>query len=369
MQQGSTVQLAVWITVLTCISVAALANQNVSHSTRGEVAFGDRDLDGDVDLFDAAGFQICFSGPGPVALAPECSVYDREPDGDVDLDDYALFRDAAGFSLSYHIPTPGCSFNGFSCGGQAKIPFTVYKSAPDAPVNIQLIYDLNADGISDGILPVFGDADSDGDIDLRDAAQFQRCFGQGGSNCDVFDFADDGDVDIADYREFSEVFGLGSTAFVTSGEFPIGQHALRVFVNDTNGYGLSETIPFAVADCKAPTPICINGISQQLSPLPPGTDADGDGDIDTGALTLFATDFIASPVSDCSEPIDYSISRPFETPDVEQQVLIVTCDDGAFVSVRVYAWDQAVNPETGMRNHDYCESNIIIDNNFSLCTP
>ena len=132
MQQWSTVHLVVWITVLTGISVVALADDNVSHSTRGEEAFGDRDLDGDVDLFDAAGFQICFSGPGPV---------------------------------------------------------------------------------------------------------------------------------------------------------------------------------------------------------------------------------------------EYSIGRPFETPDVDQQELIVTCDDGAFISVRVYAWDQAVNPKTGLRNHDHCESQVIIDDDFGLCTP
>ncbi|GIK15056.1 MAG: hypothetical protein BroJett003_00200 [Planctomycetota bacterium] len=52
----------------------------------------------------------------------------------------------------------------------------------------------------------FGDADRDGDVDLRDIAAFMNCFtGAGGdadSGCGVFDNNGDNDVDLPDYRVF-----------------------------------------------------------------------------------------------------------------------------------------------------------------------
>ena len=52
----------------------------------------DFDFDGDVVLIDLAGFQRCFTGPGPAKLAPCCTVFDFECDGDVDLADFVAFR-------------------------------------------------------------------------------------------------------------------------------------------------------------------------------------------------------------------------------------------------------------------------------------
>jgi hypothetical protein len=51
----------------------------------------DGDCDGDVDLIDVAGFQRCFTGPGPATVAPCCRMFDVPPDGDVDADDWAGF--------------------------------------------------------------------------------------------------------------------------------------------------------------------------------------------------------------------------------------------------------------------------------------
>lgn len=52
----------------------------------------DFDTDTDVDLIDLAGFQRCYTGPGPAKLAPCCTMFDSEPDGDVDLADFVAFR-------------------------------------------------------------------------------------------------------------------------------------------------------------------------------------------------------------------------------------------------------------------------------------
>jgi hypothetical protein len=54
----------------------------------------DGDCDGDVDLIDLAGFQRCFTGPGPATVAPCCRMFDSDPDGDVDGGDFVAFNRA-----------------------------------------------------------------------------------------------------------------------------------------------------------------------------------------------------------------------------------------------------------------------------------
>ena len=48
------------------------------------------------------------------------------------------------------------------------------------------------------------DTDHDGDVDLRDFAAFQACFGTVVSGCEALDFNDSGDVDLVDYDQFEE---------------------------------------------------------------------------------------------------------------------------------------------------------------------
>jgi len=54
----------------------------------------DYDFDGDVDLIDLAGFQRCFTGPGPATVTPCCRMFDSDPDGDVDGGDFVAFNRA-----------------------------------------------------------------------------------------------------------------------------------------------------------------------------------------------------------------------------------------------------------------------------------
>ncbi len=66
------------------------------------------------------------------------------------------------------------------------------------------VFDLNHDGVigPDDILLVsaVGDGDDDGDVDLSDFAQFQRCFGdiEGSGECPLFDLNSDLAVDQGD---------------------------------------------------------------------------------------------------------------------------------------------------------------------------
>ena len=134
--------------------------------------------------------------------------------------------------------------------------------------------------------------------------------------------------------------------------------------------GNSEThelqIPFEVIDCRAPSPICINGLALSLQPLPPFTDADGDGDDDPGAMTVFATDLIASPTTDCTPPVRYSINRVGEPASVESPSLVVTCDDPETLLVEVHAWDETP-ASAGGPLHDYCETYILVQDPQQLC--
>jgi len=169
--------------------------------------------------------------------------------------------------------------------------------------------------------------------------------------------------------------------FVLSGTFPIGEHRFVIQVPDGCGNHAAADIAFEVVDCKAPAPVCINGLAAELMLTPPNTDADGDGDFDSGAITVLASDFLASTLEDCTGPIRYSIHKEAavlagtDVPAIDQQALVLTCEDLGTVVVRIYAWDSAFNPyavqpdgAVGGANVDWCQTYILLqDNMFDLC--
>jgi hypothetical protein len=162
---------------------------------------------------------------------------------------------------------------------------------------------------------------------------------------------------------------------ISGGSYPLGDHIFEVHVLDGCGNSTVARIPFSVIDCKAPSPICIHGLAAELMPVIPAADVDGDGDLDTGAMVLWAKDFIASPVTDCSGPVVYSINRVGERPNINQTSLVITCDDPATLEIEIYAWDNANNPlalqpdsTRGGRNYDKCVTYVLVqDNLFGVC--
>ncbi len=162
----------------------------------------------------------------------------------------------------------------------------------------------------------------------------------------------------------SGAVGKSTDSFtVTIKNLPEGTHDLIVYVRDECGnLSLPTRIPFTVKDCKAPVPICINGLSTDLMP-------DGKG---SGAMTVWAKDFIASPAYDCNgqgpETKDglklitkYSINRVGKPKDVNSTSLVVSCDDkNKQVLVEIHAWD-----EKG--NDDFCVTYITVGDNNKVC--
>ncbi len=146
--------------------------------------------------------------------------------------------------------------------------------------------------------------------------------------------------------------------YTISGVFPIGAHTFEVRVKDGCGNTDLAELPFEVIDCKAPAPICLNGIAIELMPV----DEDGDNLPDPGAgmAEIWASDFVASPVSDCSEPIKYSINRVGEPNDPDQTGLVLTCEDEGTLVIEIWSYDAA-------GNGDFCETYILVQDNMGLC--
>lgn len=146
-----------------------------------------------------------------------------------------------------------------------------------------------------------------------------------------------------------------------TGTFPLGSHYLKVLVDDGCGNKTEALIPFEVADCKAPTPICLNGLAVELMPVIPAEDVDGDGSVDDGAVTIWASDFIASPSYDCSGEVTYSINRSEGgTPDQNQTALTLTCNDPPNTPIQIWAYDAAGNA-------DLCETYVLVQANMVQC--
>ena len=139
---------------------------------------------------------------------------------------------------------------------------------------------------------------------------------------------------------------------------------LEVIVRDGCGNVASASLPFEVVDCKGafarvyPMDWSLPDIAAQC------TDVDNDGDIDLGAHTVYAVDFVASPYPTAryDDLFDQSVG---EIPSPDQNAIILTCDDLGILIVEIHAWDLADNPyaltlPTSMseRNHDFCETFI-----------
>ena len=218
--------------------------------------------------------------------------------------------------VSFDPIEPFCSNDNENCDGQIQFYFLIEEECTPGDLEIQ----------------VWLDADSDGTID-GDVSNLVRGFYPG---------------------------------YSFEGSFPIGNHRLLFGVTDGCGNIAETTQTFEVIDCKAPAPICIDGLAIELMPLEPGTDVDQDGDEDAAARTVWASDLLASPIFDCSEPITYSIYKqedfilnPNLEPSSEQHALTLTCSDIGQVPVRIYAFDQA-------GNFDFCLVNLSVQNNQAI---
>ena len=205
-----------------------------------------------------------------------------------------------------------CSYDNVNCDGVVAYEFSVNENCTPDDLTIKVFLDAGADGV----------------IDVNLTATGAYGFTLTGTYPD----------------------------YVIGGEYPIGCHAFEVHVEDGCGNVNAELLDFCVEDCKAPSPICINGLAIELMPF----DVDGDDVPDEGRMGIWASDFIASPITDCSEPVKYSINRSGEAANIDSTGIVLTCADTGTLVIEIWAWDAA-------GNSDFCETYILVQDNMNSC--
>jgi len=226
----------------------------------------------------------------------------------------------------FTIPPPFCSYDNVDCNVEIEYKFLLAENCTPSDLQIQLYYDEDFDGVIDEDVPEEGIA-----------GQYPK--------------------------------------FEVTKQYPIGYHAFVLELTDGCGNTSRTNLPFWIVDCKAPNPVCINGLSIPLMRADADTDVDGDGVTDTGVAIIEATDFLVSPLSDCLGPIRYSINFFGESPDINRTSLTFTCAHLGPQTVEIYGWDQAFNPYAlqpdgtlGGPNYDHCTTFIIVqDNEVDAC--
>lgn len=186
-----------------------------------------------------------------------------------------------------------------------------------------------------------------------------------------FQLSTDCNQDGIDIQVFLDLNDMGVLSSVTdsltgaypdyaiTGRYPIGAHRFEVVVVDACGDTITANLYFTVVDCTAPAPICLNGIAVALEPIDTGGDTLAYGDAEA---IVFAADFLAWPVDDCSMPVKYSINKVGEPADPDQSELLLTCEDEGTLVIEVWAHDAA-------GHSDFCETYILIQDPDYLCTP
>ncbi|PHI21252.1 hypothetical protein CEQ90_04335 [Lewinellaceae bacterium SD302] len=141
-------------------------------------------------------------------------------------------------------------------------------------------------------------------------------------------------------------------------DLPFGRHAVRLRATDGCGNAAFQLVEIEIFDDKAPTPLCINGLTATLMP-------DGNGG---GMAAIWANDFVVSGISDCSGPVKFAIyldedaSQPGFVPNPIDTGLLLDCDLLGPQVVRIYAIDA-----TGLAG--FCQTSLLVQaNQPGICT-
>ena len=115
-----------------------------------------------------------------------------------------------------------------------------------------------------------------------------------------------------------------------SGSFAVGRYDVEWTVSDGCGNSDSDIQILDVFDGTPPTPICHNGLAVTLV----GDDTTGDGQIDTDAVEVWASDIDAGSVPNCNNPITFSFSR-----DTTDKLRIFDCSNLGLQEVDLWVTD------------------------------
>ena len=134
-----------------------------------------------------------------------------------------------------------------------------------------------------------------------------------------------------------------------SGTYNIGTHRIMYQVWDQCGNSAVSEQLFTIQNCKKPTPICIDGLTVDLTQMPLGP-----------AAMIRDTMFDGGSYHTCGYDLVLSFSS-----DTSDHTKTYTCDD--LGSQPIELWVTALLPD-GTTTQDYCTTSIEVQDNNSLCT-
>ncbi len=138
-------------------------------------------------------------------------------------------------------------------------------------------------------------------------------------------------------------------------ELPHGTHKIKWFITDGCGNNKEYEYTFTVKDCKAPTVVCLNGLSVNIMP--------------TGMITLWASDFLQYTEDNCTPASQIKIGVrkcgtgtgfPIDGNGNPITSVNFTCTEIGTQCIELWAIDAAGNA-------DYCETFVIVQDNIGIC--
>ena len=137
--------------------------------------------------------------------------------------------------------------------------------------------------------------------------------------------------------------------------FHFGAHIIHWKLIDNCGNETVCSQNFEIRNCKAPTPVCINGLAIDLIPMDT-LDANGDpgqdGIPDAEMSEIWAKDFDASSAGVCGNGITFSFSQ-----DTTDKFIIFDCDDIGINTIQLWVTDVRSGAQ------DFCETFIDVQDN------
>lgn len=160
----------------------------------------------------------------------------------------------------------------------------------------------------------------------------------------AIEFASTPSDDAEEYLTYSATNNEFTFSYATTplSGLPDTYHTIYIGVVDGCGNRNAIYLPFKVIDCKAPGLSCLASTISVISPS-----AEGEC-----TASLWASDLLASPGSDCSEPLGYAIYRsadidaPDFVPNPIDTGIVFTLPDEGVVPVTVFAFDTNRNTST-----------------------
>lgn len=150
---------------------------------------------------------------------------------------------------------------------------------------------------------------------------------------------------VANYRidvDNDGIYEINGSGTDASGNYPFGTHKVQWIVEDLCGNTSTCEYLFTTADCKKPSPVCINGLSTVTMPV-------------NGCITINAEVFDASSFDNCSGDLLFTYSS-----DILDVTRTFCCDDLGTVEVEIWVTDAA-------GNQDYCSTFISIQDPNQVC--